>query len=122
MTTNSLAVALRACADGLHPLEAGVGLLIAHGTFLRQDFISRFVLHGTSMSVGTHMAAIDWDAAVAAVATGEFPCSGGELRILSLAASLAAGIPVDLGHAISGLDDRGIRHLITAIRHASGSR
>ena len=49
MTTTSLATALRACAAGLYPLEAGVGLLIANGTFLhRDDFTSRFVIHGTS--------------------------------------------------------------------------
>jgi hypothetical protein len=34
MTTTSLATALRACSAGLYPLEAGVGLLIANGTFL----------------------------------------------------------------------------------------
>jgi hypothetical protein len=34
MTPASLATALRDCAAGPHPLEAGTGLLIAHGTFL----------------------------------------------------------------------------------------
>jgi hypothetical protein len=119
MTTASLAAALRACAAGLCPLEAGTGLLIAHGTFLhREDFTSRFILHGTSS--GTRMAAVDWDAAATALAAGELPCSGGERRILALAASLAAGIPVDLSDAVTGLDDRGIRHFTTAIRRAAG--
>jgi hypothetical protein len=45
MTPASLAAALRDCAAGLYPLEAGTGLLIANGTFLhRDDFTSRFVL------------------------------------------------------------------------------
>lgn len=124
MTTSSLAAALRACAAGLYPLEAGVGLLIAHDTFLhRGDFTSRFVFHGTSISDGTtSMAAIDWDAATTALAAGELPCSGGENRILRLAASLAAGIPVDLSDTTTGLDQRNIQLLVSAIRHASGQR
>jgi hypothetical protein len=68
------------------------------------------------------MAAIDWDAAVTALGSGELPCSGGERRILMLSASLAAGIPADLRDAATGLDDRNIRRLLTAIRHASGKR
>jgi hypothetical protein len=73
MTPASLAAALRDCAAGLYPLEAGTGLLIANGTFLhRDDFTSRFVLHGTA-----GMAAVDWDAATGALTAGELPCSGG---------------------------------------------
>jgi hypothetical protein len=76
MTPPGLASALRACAAGLYPLEAGVGLLIANGTFLhRSDFTSRFILHGTSS--GTPMAAIDWEAATTALAGGGLLCSGG---------------------------------------------
>jgi hypothetical protein len=74
MTTDDLAAALRACAAGIYPLEAGVALLIANGTFLhRDDFTSRFIDHGTSGA--TAMAAIDWDAAVTALASGNLPCS-----------------------------------------------
>jgi hypothetical protein len=124
MTPASLATALRACAAGLHPLEAGVGLLIANGTFLhRDDFTSRFILHGASTGQDTaQMAAVDWDAATAALAAGELPCSRGEQRILKLAASLAEGIPVDLNDAVTGLDQHNIQRLVTAIRHASGQR
>jgi hypothetical protein len=67
------------------------------------------------------MAAIDWKAAVA-LKGGELPCSAGERRILLLAASLADGIPADLGDAATGLDDENIQRLVTAIRHASGKR
>ena len=119
MTTTTLATALTGCAAGLLPLEAGVALLIAEGTFLhRDDFTSRFIEHGTSG--GTPMAAIDWDAAVTALQGGELPCSGGERRILLLAASLAADTPVSLGDTITGLDDANISRLLTAIRHAAG--
>jgi hypothetical protein len=68
------------------------------------------------------MAAVDWDAAVTALNAGELPCSGGERRVLLLSASLAVGIPADLRDAATGLDDRSIQHLITAIRDASGKR
>jgi len=121
MTADDLTAALRACAAGLYPLEAGVALLIANGTFLRRgDFTSRFIDHGTSN--GTAMAAIDWDAAVTALASGGLPCSGGERRALLLSASLAGGIPVDLGDAVTGLDDDNIARLVTAILHAAGKR
>jgi hypothetical protein len=104
MDSDHLATALMARATGIYAAEAGVNLLIANGTFLhRDDFASRFVRHGTTR--GTPMAAIDWDAAITALANGEAPCSGGERRILQLAASLAAGTPVSLRDTVTGLDD-----------------
>jgi hypothetical protein len=124
VTADDLAAALRACAAGLYPLEAGTALLIANGTFLRRDdFTSRFIQHGTSISDGTTlMAAIDWDAVITALHVGELPCSGGERRVLELSASLAGGIPVDLREAVTGLDDGNIARLVTAVLHASGKR
>ena len=121
MTTDDLTAALHACAAGLYPLEAGIALLISNRTFLhRGDFTSRFIDHGTSGS--TPMAAIDWDAAVTALADGDLPCSGGERRVLMLSASLAGGVPVDLRDAVTGLDDGNVARLVTAIWHASGKR
>jgi hypothetical protein len=38
------------------------------------------------------------------------------------AASIAAGIPVDLRDTATGLDTRNIQRLVTAINHASGRR
>jgi len=124
MTADDLAAALRACAAGLYPLEAGTALLIANGTFLRRDdFTSRFIQHGTSISDGTTlMAAIDWDAAITALHAGELPCSGGERRVLGLSASLAGGIPVDLREAVTGLDGGNIARLVTAVLHAGNDR
>lgn len=124
MTADDLTAALRACATGFYPLEAGVALLADNGTFLRRDdFTSRFITADTSISDGTTlMAAIDWDAAITALHAGELPCSGGERRILKLSSSLAAGIPVDLRDAVTGLDDGNIARLVTAILHASGKR
>jgi hypothetical protein len=121
VTTDDLATALHACAAGLYPLEAGVALLISNATFLhRDDFTSRFIDHGSSG--GTPMAAVDWDAAATALASGDLPCSGGERRVLQLSASLAGGIPVDLRDTVPGLDDGNVARLVTAILHASGKR
>ena len=124
MTTDDLTAALRACAAGFYPLEAGVALLISHGTFLRRDdFTTRFIDHGTSISDGTTpMAAIDWEAATTALHSGGLPCSGGERRILQLAASLAVGIPIDLRDAVTGLDYDNTVLLLTAVRRATGRR
>jgi hypothetical protein len=121
VTTDDLAAALHACAAGLYPLEAGVALLISNATFLhRDDFTSRFIDHGSSG--GTPMAAVDWDAAATALASGDLPCSGGERRVLQLSASLVGGIPVDLRDTVPGLDDGNVARLVTAILHASGKR
>ena len=121
MTTDDLTGALRACASGLYPLEAGTELLISDGTFVRRpDFTTRFITCG--ISGDTPMAAIDWDAAITALASGILPCSGGERRILQLSASLAAGTPVSLRDTVTGLDQDNTVRLLTAIRHATGKR
>ena len=124
MTLPALATALRAQAQGLYYLEATAELLVSHRSFLhRNDFTGRFIHRGTSITDGvTEMAEIDWPAAIAALNGGELPCSGGEHRILRIAASLAAGVPVDLRNAVTGLDHRNINLVITAVLHASGAR
>ena len=114
-----LADPLRAWARGIYPDEAGVELLIGHASFLhRADFTSRFI---SIPGDGAGLAAIDWPAAIAAL-DGSLPCSGGENRMLRLAASLAAGIPVNLRDALTGIDGRGIQLVIQAVLHASGHR
>ncbi len=100
MEINDLAAALRARAAGLCPVEAGGAPLIS----------------GT-----TPMAVIDW-AATAALHAGELPCSGRERGILQLAASLAAGIPVDLHDTVTGSGDHNAARLLVAIGHAVGKR
>jgi len=42
--------------------------------------------------------------------------------MLKITASLADGIPVDLQDTLTGLDDRNVQLLITAVLHASGQR
>lgn len=113
--------ALRA-ACGIHPLEAGTGLLIDCGRWLhRTDFTSRFITTGTSISDGaTLLASTDWEAAVAALHAGELPASGGERRMLLLAASIAAGTPISLNDTLPGIDRRNATLVVNAIAHATG--
>lgn len=116
MNALSLADALRAGAEGLYVYEAATGLIISHGTWLAREDFTWFIRTGA----GT--AAIDWEAAIDALDAGGLPCSGGEQRMLRLAASLGCGIPVILGEAVTGIDDRNVGLLVSAIRHASGQR
>jgi hypothetical protein len=121
--TATLNAALRASAAGLHPDEAGAELLINHGGFLHRHDFTTFVRTGTSISDGkTPMAWIDWDATVTALHDGQLPLSGGERRVLQLAASIAGGFPVNLHDAIPGLDNRNLELVIAAIRHTAGQR
>jgi len=119
----TLSAALRAHAAGLYPDEAGTDLLIGHGGILVREDFSGFVHTGTSISDGTTpLAWIDWDAALSALDHGKLPLCGGEQRILTLAASIAAGTLVCLRDALPGLDNRNLELLVTAIRHAAGHR
>ncbi|SRR6266568_4721700 len=123
MTVSSLGEwlpdALRARASGIHPHEAGTSLIIGCGCWLhREDFTSRFITIGDDGDVP--MASIDWDAAINALDAGELPCSGGERRVLRLAASIAAGTPVSLGDALPGIDDRNATLVVQAVAHAAG--
>jgi hypothetical protein len=115
--------ALRARAAGPSPDEASVELLISHGGFLHRHDFGAFVHAGTSITDGvTQMAQVDWDAAINALHAGQPPVSGGEQRILQLAASIAAGLPVSLPDAIPGLDNHNLHLVITAIQHTAGHR
>ena len=119
--TSAIIAALRAHAAGLHPDEAGTELLIRHGGIVHRDDFAGFVRTGTSISDGTTlMAWIDWDAALSALHHGQIPLCGGERRILTLAASIAEGFPVCLRDTLPGLDNRNLKLLTTAIRHAAG--
>ena len=113
--------ALRACASGIHHLEAGTGLLIDCGSWLhREDFTTQFI---TMANGGTSlMAAIDWQAAVTALGHGQLPCSSGEQHMLKLAASIAAGTPVSLSDALTSIDHRNASLLATAILRANGQQ
>jgi hypothetical protein len=102
-----LTAALRAHAAGLLCAVAAVELLIGHAVWLhRTGFVDRFVMvQADPALVGqTALAWVDWQAAADAVATGRLACSAGEGRVLLIAASIAKGVPLDLGDAVTGLD------------------
>ena len=117
-----LPAALRACASGIDPLEAGTSLLIDCDSWLhREDFTSRFITTGTSISDGaTPMASTDWEAAITALNAGQLAASSGERRMLLLAASIAAGIPVSLYDTLPGIDRRNASLVVKAIAHTTG--
>ena len=50
------------------------------------------------------------------------PCSGGEGRVLRIAASIAEGVPVDLREAATGLDVNNAALAAAAVLHAAGHR
>jgi len=117
-----LAGAVRAGAAGLYSLEAACELVIGSGWLHRDDFDS-FVSTVTSITDGgTELAHIDWQAVISSRDAGLLPCGSGENRILRLAASIAAGIPVDLNDALCGLDQASISLIVRAVRHANGQR
>jgi hypothetical protein len=66
------------------------------------------------------MAVIDWPSVITALDNGGLPCSGGERRVLRLAASLADGIPVDLRDAFTGMDTANVHRAVQAMLHAAG--
>jgi len=123
MSDPELQSALRAGAAGLYALEAGTGMILAHGTWpAREDF--RYFVHvaDSITAPGTALASIDWEGVIATLDRGDFPSSGGEKRMLRLAASLAGDIPVQLGDAVTAIDDRNVDLLIKAVLHAAGQR
>ena len=72
------------------------------------------------MHTSAGIAEVDWPAAISALDTGALPSSGGEARILRLAASLTGGIPVNLRDALTGRDTRNITLVSQAVLHADG--
>lgn len=117
----ALEEALRAAAAGVLADEAAAGLLAGAGCFTRRaDFTSRFT--ETAEDGGVLLAWVDWSAVSAALDAGELPASSGEKAVARIAASLAAGIPVDLRGTVTSLDNRNLALVTTAIRHSAGYR
>jgi hypothetical protein len=116
-------VALRRWAKGLLRAEAAVELLIGHRSWLyREDFAGVAVEFGRDSFTGSVIAAVGWEAAVAALEAGVLPCSGSEGQVLRLAASIGGGMAVDLGSALSGLDEGNTALVAGAVLRAAGHR
>jgi len=110
-------------AKGQFCTEAAAELLIGHRLWLyRDDFREIAVEFGWEPFSGQVMAAVDFEAVAGALATGVLPCARSEGQMLRLAASIAAGVPVDLGGAVSGLDAGNAGLVAGAVLHAAGHR
>lgn len=122
-TLLQLHTALRAQAKGLYTCEAATELMIMHASWLhRGDFLNEFVDTGSGLISRIPMAAINWPEAITALEDGRLPCSGGESRMLKIAASLAEGVPVSLRDALTGLDATNIDLVASAVLHAGGQK
>jgi hypothetical protein len=105
---------LRAWARGIYPLEAGVELLIrtCGGRFASAS--QPWVRHGEDPGW--------WWVDVTLMNGANFGVlSGGEARMLRIAASLLGGGPVDLHNAIPGLDRDHVQLVLAAVAHSGGS-
>ena len=119
---DDLADAIRAWAKGWLPTEAAAELLIGQRAWLlREDFLQVAVEVGWEPFRGREVAAVDFAAAADAV-QGVLPCSDGERQVLLVAASLAAGIPVDLREAALCMDADNAARAARAVCHAAGRR
>lgn len=100
---------------------AALELLIGHQRWLRRgDFIDGFVELSPGLAGETAIAVVDWAAAIEAFEAGRLPCSSSEGAVLGIAASLAAGLLVDLGVALSGLDETNLGLVAAAVVRAGG--
>ena len=98
---------LRAGARGLYAGEAAAELVLRHGYWIgREDFTGRFIHEqaGPELAGDRPAAVIDWRGAVEGLERGELPCSGSELSVLKIAASLGGGCPVSLRLVLGGFD------------------
>jgi hypothetical protein len=122
VTDDELADGLYAWAEGSHLVEAAVGLLAAHRSWLcRRDFRQRAIcVDPAGDPDDPFWVGIDWDAAARVLA--EVPASSGERAILAIAVALAAGSehPVDLSEALGSLDGANSGRVLQAIAHAAG--
>ena len=110
-------------AKGLLCLEAAVELLIGNRSWLlREDFLEIAVESGWEVFSRRPMAAVDFVAVADALEAGVLPCSGGEGRVLRIAASIAEGVPVDMREAVTGLDEDNAVLAAAAVLRAAGHR
>ena len=109
---NDINQAVREWARGMYPLEAGAELLIRQG---------RVIYEGAPWldDLGRTPRMVSVDAGKLLEGTGGL--SGGEQRIVRIAASLLDGTPVNLSDEVTGLDRESLLLVLAAIAHANGS-
>jgi hypothetical protein len=116
ITPCELGDALRAWAKGIYPTEAATELLIRSNAARQGD---PWVRPGDDPGWWW----VDFEALARVLNEGSHHYSGGERRILSIAASLGSCTPdgFDLGDALSGLDREHLALVVAAAAHAGGS-
>ena len=109
--TTNRAEGLRAWAAGMYTLAAAAELLIHYGSPL---------LNGPWVEYDPDRERYWFNTVTVAEEAGYL--SGGERRVLDIAASLASDErPIALGDAVSGLDRKPLELVLAAIAHAAGS-
>lgn len=108
--------AVRAWARGIYPSEAGAELLIRQGRAIYRGAPWITELDAGSDS-GPGRAFIDVDALL--YESGAW--SGGEQRVVRIAASLLGAPAVDLSEEVPGLDRGNLALVLAALAHANGS-
>ncbi|MGI5140246.1 MULTISPECIES: hypothetical protein [unclassified Streptomyces] len=118
---DGLAGTLQTTADGSPALRAAINLLIDHGLWVKRLAERPGLLLIDYSGLAPEPYGIDWLKVVEALEAKELPASGGELRILAIAASLAdAAARIPLGDAVSGLDATNLDRVLQAIAEANG--
>jgi len=122
LSGDELRAALLRTASGVYATEAAIRLLLAHGSWpLRLDGAGLLTVSEATTAAGSAScyAEVLWEEVSANIDAGHLLIgSGSEIRVLRIAASLAAGIPVDLADAVTGLDRHNLALVLAALSHA----
>ena len=102
---------LRNAADGQHPTAKAAVLIVCHGV---QSQLLDKLATAIETDPDTERAWINWPNATEIAQM----FSGGERRLIALAASLYIGKPVDLADALTGLDTHNAELLAEALAQA----
>jgi hypothetical protein len=103
-------------ADKVHLYAFGTAHLEAAAHILTRAVQGRLLDTLRLVWEDDEAAEIDWPATLES--TGYL--SGGERRLLNLAATLGSGHPVDLADCLGGLDTHNAQVVVDAIAHAAG--
>ncbi|MFH8939633.1 hypothetical protein [Streptomyces griseosporeus] len=123
--------ALRNVAGTNRQRRAAVELLIKHGSWpvawsmegessaTSANNVQRFASQYSLPTVGWGVA-VQWKAMAEHLDTAEHTYSGTEVKVFKVAASLYAGLPVDLREVTEGLERENARLLVDAVAGAAG--
>jgi len=114
--------ALLRAAVGDYAVEAAVLLLANSGHWLPRLQAAGLISIALDGEVDDGpWAAVQWGDLDRALRTGAITGTGGQLRLLRVAASLADGQPVDLSDLTAGVDRAELTLVLAALAHGAGS-